>query len=656
MLRPEPSDRPDGDAFVPFERAHVEQSLARRFAWQVERSASRLAVRIGAESVTYGALDRWASCIANGLLDALGRGEEPVALLFDSDVTHVAAQLGVLKAGKICIPMDVTFPAARLSTMLADARVRVVLTDRAHQDQAAALCRASPGSEPVDVAALAKRGSDRDHGLDIAPDAIAYVFYTSGSTGAPKGVMQSHRNLLQAARVYTNAVELRPSDRVFCPMPLAYVGGVSGILASLMSGAAFCRGGVEAHADVVGQLIREEITVAQLMVSIFRNLLVSARARERFPNLRQVFTGGEVLYGADVERFREVFPANCGLLYDLGSTEAGFISFYRVAPLSSGAHPSSAAAAGQPVPAGYPSDDVEVLLLDDDLNPVPDGEVGQIAVRSEFLSPGYWRSPDRTGARFLADHAGAGRRIYLTGDLGRQLPDGCLVHLGRMDFETKIRGHRVAPEEIERALRALPEISDAAVVSSTDGRGDALLVAYVACQAAGQPTVSKVRRQLARSLPAHMVPSRFVFLEAFPLLPNGKLDRSALRPPEGLRPMLDVPFVAPRTPLEVLLAGMWAELLGVDHVGVEDDFLDHGGHSLLAMQLLYRIEAALGVRLPLREFFDNPTVAGMAAAMNRADRAPDLRVGKDGLESASVPGIRPYPRVPSSGSPPRDSK
>jgi acyl-coenzyme A synthetase/AMP-(fatty) acid ligase len=464
----------------------------------------------------------------------------------------------------------------------------------------------------VDAGSCAAGALDRDPGLDIAPEAMALVFYTSGSTGEPKGVIQTHRNLLQTARLYANGVELRPSDRVFCPMPLAYAGGVWGLLASLMSGAAFCRGSAEAQTDVAGQLIRQEITVAQLMVSMLRNLLLSASGRERFPTLREVFTGGEVLYGADVERFRAVCPADCGLLYDLGSTEAGIITLYRILPSLAPSDPVSAMAAGQAMPAGYAADDVEVLLLDDDLAPVPDGEVGQIAVRSDFVSPGYWRDPDRTRARFVVRPVDAGRHIYLTGDLGRRLPDGCLVHLGRMDLQTKIRGHRVAPEEIERALREIPAISDAAVAAWTDARGDTHLVAHIASDADARPTVTQVRRQLARSLPAHMVPSRFVFVGALPLLPTGKLDRSALLPPRDVRPPLDVPFVAPRTPLEVLLAGMWAELLAVDRVGVLDGFLDLGGNSLLAARLVAGLVDRLGVDISVREVFEAPDLAGLA--------------------------------------------
>lgn len=611
MLTSASRDALDPGAFVPFERAQVEQSVPQRFAWQAERHASRLALRIGGESVTYGTLDRWSRRIASGVLEALGPGEAPVALLFDSDVTHVATQLGVLKAGKTCVPMDATYPQPRLSAILADAGARIVLTDRAHHDQATELCRWMPGVEPVDVEAGAASAPDCDPGLAIAPGAIAYVFYTSGSTGEPKGVMQSHRNLLQTARLYGNAVELRPSDRVFCPMPLAYCGGVWGLLASVLNGGAFCRGDADAQADVPGQLIREDITVAQLMVSMLRNLMLSASGEARFPKLRQVFTGGEVLYAADVERFRTVFPAGCRLLYDLGSTEAGFISFYHLVPPPSGTHAGSAPAAAQAVPAGYPVDDLDVLLLDDDLTPIPDGAVGQIAVRGEFISPGYWRSPERTAARFVADPAGSGRRIYLTGDLGCRLEDGCLLHLGRADLETKIRGHRVAPEEIECVLREVPAITDAAVASWTDTYGDAHLVAYVTCPDSARPTVTQLRQRLVTLLPAHMVPSRFVFVDALPLLPTGKIDRAALRPPEGLRPPLDVPFVPPRTPLEVLMAGMWVELLGIDRVGVLDGFFDLGGNSLLAARLVARLWDRLRVAVPVLEVFQAPSLAAL---------------------------------------------
>ena len=471
-----------------------------------------------------------------------------------------------------------------------------------------------PGPAVLDVSALSPALDERPPRIAIAPDALAYVFYTAGSTGEPKGVMQSHRNLLQLARLYHEEIGLSPEDRVLCPMPLVYAGGVWGLLGALASGASLHRASAEGAGALPAQIAEGAITVAQLMTSMLRQLLREVAPGQRFPSLRLVYTGGEVLHPADVSRFREVFPA-CTLLYDLGSTEAGLICHLRI---DAGASPDGYVhhREGKPlVPVGFPLPGVELSILDGGGRPVAPGSDGQIVVRSEFLSPGYWRDPERTGAAFLADPAGGARRIYLTGDVGTMLPDGRLLQLGRTDLLTKIRGQRVGAGEIEAALRDDPAISDVAVVAREDAGGDARLVAYVACAPRQAPTVSALRRRLAAALPASMIPSAFVFLDALPLSPAGKVDRTALPDPGRSRPPLEAAYVAPRTGLEEALADAWADALELDRVGVDDDFLDLGGHSLAATRLLFRLTERLGVELPLSNLFETPTVAAQARAI-----------------------------------------
>ena len=267
------------------------------------------------------------------------------------------------------------------------------------------------------------------------------------------------------------------------------------------------------------------------------------------------------------------------------------------------------------VPVGYVVPDTQVLLLDDDGQEVPPTEVGEIAVKSRYLSPGYWRKPELTREVFLPDPEGGDERIYRTGDLGRMERDGCLVHLERKDLQVKVRGHRVEVAEIEMALLDLENVKEATVVARTHEGSEQRLVAYLVPAIQPPPSVSAVRAALAKKLPNQMIPSAFVTLDAFPLTPNGKLDRRALPAPDQGRPELEIPFVRPRTLEEETLAGIWTDVLGIDRVGIHDDFMELGGDSLLAAAMLVQLEEALGKKLPLAIMFEASTVAQLAQVL-----------------------------------------
>jgi acyl carrier protein len=264
-----------------------------------------------------------------------------------------------------------------------------------------------------------------------------------------------------------------------------------------------------------------------------------------------------------------------------------------------------------------------VLLLDDNGQEVGFSQVGEIAVRTRDISPSFWRRPDLTDTKFLPDPNGEGRRIYLTGDLGRMLPDGCLEHLGRKDFQVKIRGLRVEIDEVEGALRSLVSIREAVVTAQEDKPGDKRLVAYIVAAGNAAVSVSEVRHFAEQKLPPLMVPSRFVVLDALPLTPTGKVNRRDLPHPGNSRPELDIPFVAPRTPVEQELSQIWAKILSLEQVGIHDSFIDLGGHSWAATQVVSQVIKTFQVELPLRSLFDAPTVAEMAVviAQNQANKA-----------------------------------
>jgi acyl-coenzyme A synthetase/AMP-(fatty) acid ligase len=354
-------------------------------------------------------------------------------------------------------------------------------------------------------------------------------------------------------------------------------------------------------------LIQEKITVLNLYVTAFRHFVDTLTGAEKFPNLRLIRLGAEPVYKRDVELYRRHFSPDCLLANLLGTTETGLICEYFVN--------RETQIDGSLVPVGYPVPDKQVLLLDEHGKEIEPDQVGEIAVKSRYLSDGYWRKPELTQAKFLPDSKGGDERIYLTGDLGCMLPDGRFIHMGRRDFQVQIRGYRVEVAEIEMALVNLDAIKEAVVVAREDSRDDQRLVAYLVPVEGLSFTVSTLRRALAEVLPDYMIPSAFVTMDALPLTSSGKVNRLALPEPGTARPELGIPFAAPRTPVEDTLARIWSDVLGLDEVGIYDDFFALGGNSLLATQIISRVINTFQVRVPLIALFQSPTIADMALAI-----------------------------------------
>jgi len=327
-----------------------------------------------------------------------------------------------------------------------------------------------------------------------------------------------------------------------------------------------------------------------------------------FPAVRILSMGGEPLFRADVENFNRHFLPHCVLVHPFGPTETMMVCW--------SVTPNGQPATGHKVSIGYPLRDKQVLLLDEDRQPVTDGQIGEIAVKSRYLSPGYWRDPDRTSAVFLSDPSGGSERTYLTGDLGLRSQDGALAHVGRRDFQVKIRGFRVEVAEIETAIRDIDGIADAVVVGRQTGESESRLVAYFVPTSKPVLTVAGIRERLARSLPDYMIPSVFVAMAALPQTATGKTDRLRLPDVERTRPEMEAPFTAPGTPIEATLAGLWTEALAIDRVGIHDDFFELGGDSLMAMLLIVRIKATLAVDLPLEKLLSDRTVAKTAGTID----------------------------------------
>jgi amino acid adenylation domain-containing protein len=598
-------------AVTEFPAAAVEQSITSRFAQQVTAYPERLAVKDGSRELTYVQLDRAANRVAQALLRELGDAAEPVPLLLPHGADAVVACLGALKAGKFYAPLDPDQPAALSAAIVMDLEARGVLTHRALSAYVAA---AAPGVRVLDLDAIDPAGPAYDPRPLLTADALAYVIYTSGTTGPPKGSIENHRNVLQMTRAFVH-FHPGPMDRLTMLFRSNFSGSVYDLFGALLNGAALLS--YDIRREGVGRLAEwlagDKITMYGSVPTVFRALTASVTASDRFPHVRVVRFVGDRVLKADVDAFQRLFAPGCVMRVGYGCTEAKIGTNLLVE--------GTTTLRGETVSVGYVAEDRDVLLLDEAGRVQgADGAVveGEIAVRSRYLSLGYWRRPDLTAAKFLLDPGGGPERIYLTGDLGRFAPDGALTLIGRQDFQAKVRGHRVEPEAVEAALVNHGGVAEAAVTV----RGDRL-IAYVTPGRLPLPPAGELRLRLAQSLPDYMVPSTFVVLDALPVTSIGKIDRAALPDPGRGRPALLPPLVAPRNAVEARIVAIWTEVLKRDPVGVEDDFFDVGGDSLRATMVIARVQDAFGAMLPLGLLFERPTIADLATAVEKTRCCPD---------------------------------
>jgi len=598
------------NAFVRFERDWLERSIPECFADRASRRhADRVAISGTAGDLTYRELDRLSDRVGRAVVSRRSPRPEPVAFLLEHEAPVPAVMLGVLKAGTFFVPLDPSYPLDRNRYIVEDSQAEFLITNERNLSVAASL-GVSPGRllnlDEIASAPLADYPSD-----GIMPDDLAYVLYTSGSTGEPKGVMRTHRGLLHNAMRQTNARHVHAGDRIALLFSYSFESAVVNAFIALLSGATLLPFNLRelGVARLADWLSERDVTQFHTVPTVFRHFTDVLTDDHAFPQLRLIQLGGETMFAKDVERFKKHFGAHCLLTVGMGTAESGHVFEFGVG--------KDTECPTDLLPVGYPVDDTEVLLLDAHGQPVGIGRVGEIAVRGSFVSPGYWRRPELTAKAFRPDPDGGNARIYLTGDLGCMLPDGCVFHLGRNDARVRIRGHSVEIPEVEAALLRLPWVSEAAVAAEEDRPGDRRLVAYVVPSAETRPSALALRRAMSEKLPAYMMPSTFVVLDALPLLPNGKVDRRALPAAKQTRLEGNHAFVAPRTSMEDALAKLWADVLGMERVGVEDNFFDLGGHSLLAMRLCGHIEKTFGKRLPLATLFQAPTVEQLAGLLSQ---------------------------------------
>jgi len=570
------------------------------FAGAVARCPESVAVVEGAHRWTFGCLDRWSDRLA-GRLRAGGVGPETVvAVGMERSAALVVAVLAVFKAGGVYLPLDPAHPTERLRTILDDACPAVLLTDERWGASIPDLGvpRLDPRALGDAVPAPPPRGG-------CGGGAAAYLLYTSGSTGRPKGVMVPHAGICNRVAWSLGLSPVSEDDALLQVAAVGFDISLWEIFFPLAVGARLVVAPGEVSRDpaaLAAEMARHRVTVLHLIPSLLEPLLSQEELSPRGP-LRMVVSGGETLPPSAVELLGRRLPA-VRLCHAYGPTEAS-ISVTHWEPSHGGLTDR--------VPLGRSIGNVGIEVLDRRMESVPLGVSGEICIRGAALARGYWKSPAHTAERFVPDPGGVGARVYRTGDRGRLRADGLLDFLGRIDHQVKIRGHRVEPGEVEAALIEHPAVHQAVVICRTGSVGGPRLAAYV-LPAGREHSVGEreIRQFLGERLPSAMVPDTVTWLDAMPLLPTGKVDRAALPEPAAVADRRSRKALAPRTELEERLAAVWREVLGISEVGVEDNFFEIGGDSILSIHLSARMRD-LGLQVSVKDVFRAPTIAGLAA-------------------------------------------
>jgi amino acid adenylation domain-containing protein len=585
-----------------------DQCVHELFEAQVEQIPDAVAVAFSEQQLTYRELNRRANQLAHYLKKLGVAAETLVGICVEPSLEMIVGILGILKAGGAYVPLDPSYPKERLEFMIEDTRAAVLLTQQALLE-----------SLPEHVAKIlcldtdwGKIGRESKENLaeQVTADNLVYVIYTSGSTGEPKGVMICHKNLVNYLSWINGSEFSSRWQNLPLLMKFTFDGSLKQLFGPLIRGGpvwivsndiisqpAACLEALGTHSCAALNCVPS--LWSSFLDTIEKNQTLASRA-----GLSVLLLGGEQSWNGLIDRTVSALPQlEIWNLY--GPTEATANAI--VGKIT----------AAERITLGRPLANTEIYILDSQMHPVPIGIAGELYIGGAGIARGYLNRPELTAEKFIPNpfRSDPGTRLYRTGDLARYLPDGKIEFLGRVDNQVKIRGYRVEPGEIESVLRQHPGVKETVVTVREDDPSDKRLIAYVVPRNHFVLNSAALRSYLKAKLPGYMIPSAFVFLDALPLTPHGKLDQRALPAPEQSRPELAESYQAPRNPVEESLARIWAEVLKLEKVGVHDNFFDLGGHSLKAVQVISRARKAFEVDLPLRRLFETPTIVGLAEAI-----------------------------------------
>ena len=568
------------------------------FTEQVLISPAAVAVEFGDRQLTYLELENQSNRLAHHLQQIGVKPDTLVGICVDRSVEMVVGILGILKAGGAYVPLDPNYPAERLIFILTDTQLSIVLT-QAH-------LREHLARSTVQIVDLATEWAESDGAIvnQVTAENLAYVMYTSGSTGSPKGVRVVHRGVVRLVRE-PNYVRLTSTEVFLQLAPISFDAATFEIWGCLLNGGRLVIPPVGLLGiDDIGNLIQQYgVNILWLTAGLFHAIV--DRQIAILQPLRQLLAGGDILSVPHVQRFLDTVP-ECQLINGYGPTENTTFTCCNLVTLP--------LVAGASIAIGYPISGTQVYILDEQLQPVGSNLTGELYIGGDGLARDYLDRPDLTTAKFaIISIDGKPERLYKTGDLGRYLPDGKIEFLGRVDNQVKIRGYRVELGEIEKVLAQHPDVGENVVLARPLETGEKQLVAYIVPQSTGGCTSSEIRRFLAQRLPEYMLPSAVVWLTELPLTANGKVDRQQLPAPSRERPQLEQAYISPQNELERTLTDIWANLLNLDRVGVDDNFFDLGGTSLYVLELISTIEVGMGIlNLPVVIIFQYSTVAKLA--------------------------------------------
>ena len=576
------------------------------FEAQVARSPLKTAVEFMDTALTYEELNQRANQVAHYLRQLGVAPEVPVALYMERSFDLLVGVLAILKAGGAYLPIDPASPRERCQWMLTDAQAPIVLTRTSLLPQL-----------PADGGTVVCLDQDLFSALATTNPAslateenTAYIIYTSGSTGQPKGVLVTHRSLVNHSQAIARQYKIDERDRVLQFASLSFDAAGEELYPAWLRGATLVLRSEDLPTSVEvfhSFLAEKRLTVLDLPTAYWHQWVanLSPAHLPLSASLRLVIVGGEAVQPAQYQRWLQLVGPQVQWSNTYGPTEAT-ITAMLYAPLDGETSEQGLA------PIGRPIANLQAYVLDQHLQPVPYGAPGELYLGGAGLARGYLNQPALTAERFIPNPYGrAGSRLYRTGDLVRSLPDGNLLYVGRSDQQVKIRGYRIEPGEIEHVLLQHPCITESVVLAREDASGEKYLVAYIV-SARAELSLIELRQFLSERLPAYMLPASYVLLEQFPLTTSGKINRRALPAPEGDQQAGTSTYVPPRTPFEEILVGIWCNVLQKERIGIEDNFFEVGGHSLRAIQLAARIQDIFPLELPLKHLFAYPTIASLA--------------------------------------------